>query len=146
MIPKLKKQAQECIAWTKMKNTAPYPPCGPTWRGFLKVIQKETRNCDDKSLTWNRLCFQGKEEMTPWPCQVRHHKLRTTSRNSHREFHFGLVNKGLIRNNDNPSPFVSVISRVWKRFAENVLLLWVRALISFSSLQTKLRNLKDNKL
>ena len=146
MITKLKKQARESIAWTKMTSTVRYPPCGPTLRDFLKVIQKETRNCDDKSLTWNRLCFQEKEEMTPWPSQVRHHKSRTTSRNSHREFHFVLVNKGLIRNNDNPSPFVSVISRVWKRFAENVLLLWIRALISFCSVQTKIRNLKDKKL
>ena len=143
MITKLKKQARESIAWTKMTSTVRYPACGPTWRGFLKVIQKETRNCDDKSLTWNRLCFQEKEEMTPWPCQVRHHKSRTTSRNSHREFHFAHLP---IRNNDNPSPFVSVISRVWKRFAENVLLLWIRALISFCSVQTKIRNLKDKKL
>lgn len=122
MIAKLKKQAQESIAWTKMKSIVRYPPCGPTLRGFLKVIQKETRNCDDKSLTWNRLCFQEKEEMTLWPCQVRHHKLRTTSRSSHREFHFVLVNKGLIRNNDNPSLFVRVISRVCRKqkgFAEN---------------------------
>ena len=140
MITKLKKHARESIAWTKMTSTVRYPPSGSILRGFLKVIQKETRNCDDKSLTWNRLCFQGKEEMTPWPCQVRHHKSRTTSRNSHREFHFVPVNKGLIRNNDNPSLFVSVISRVCRK-----LLLCARALISLA-LPFKLRNLKDKKL
>jgi len=120
-----------------MKSTVRYPPCGPTLRGFLKVIQKETRNCDDKSLTWNRLCFQEKEEVTPWPCQVRHHKSRTTSRNSHREFHVVLVNKGLIRNNDNPSFFVSVISRSLKEICrKRSLALRTRADFSFSSLQT----------